>query len=80
MPGEVTVYGDDERRLDPPAPPAATRAEVMDELAGAVCPGRAPLHSGAWGLAATGVCLMMLSSSRIGRDVALRHQQGAMAA
>jgi len=76
MPGGVMVYGDDERRLDSLPAPAVARAEVMDELADAVCLGRAPLHSGAWGLATTEVCLAMLASSHEGRDVALRHQQG----
>lgn len=75
VPGGVMVYGD-ERRLEALPPPAVARAEVMDELADAVLLGRTPLHSGAWGLATTEVCLAMLESSRTGREVALLHQHG----
>ena len=75
MPGGVMVYGE-ERRLDPLPAPAVARAEVADELADAVLLGRAPLHSGAWGLATTEVCLAMLESSRTGREVALQRQEG----
>jgi phthalate 4,5-cis-dihydrodiol dehydrogenase len=74
MPGGVMVYGD-ERRLELLPPPAVARAEVADELADAVLLGRAPLHSGAWGLATTEVCLAMLESSQTGQDIALHHQQ-----
>ena len=73
-PGGVMVYGD-ERRLELLPPPAVARAEVADELADAVLLGRAPLHSGAWGLATTEVCLAMLESSQTGQDIALHHQQ-----
>ena len=76
LPGGVMIYGDDERRLEPLRPPAVARAEVMDELADAVLLGRAPLHSGQWGLATTEVCLAMLESSRTGQEIALGHQQG----
>ena len=76
LPGGVMVFGNDERRLDPLPSPAVARAEVMDELADAVLLGRAPLHSGQWGLATTEVCLAMLESSRTGQEIALRHQQG----
>ncbi len=75
LPNGVMIYGD-ERRLDPLPAPAVARAEVADELADAVLLGRAPLHSGAWGLATTEVCLAMLDSSRTGREVALHHQEG----
>jgi phthalate 4,5-cis-dihydrodiol dehydrogenase len=68
------VYGN-ERRLNPLPPPVVARAEVAEELADAVLLGRAPLHSGAWGLATMEVCLAMLESSQTGQDIALHHQQ-----
>jgi phthalate 4,5-cis-dihydrodiol dehydrogenase len=50
------------------------RAEVIDELCGAVAHGRRPLHDGASALATVEICLAMLRSAREGRDVALEHQ------
>ena len=74
-PAAGTGRGEDARgaQLLALPPPAVARAEVMDELADAVLLGRAPLHSGAWGLATTEVCLAMLESSRTGLEVALLH-------
>ena len=75
MPGGVMLYGDDERRFDPLPPPAVARAEVAEALHAAVVEGRAPLQSGAWGMATVEVCLAMLASAREGREVALQHQE-----
>jgi phthalate 4,5-cis-dihydrodiol dehydrogenase len=52
------------------------RAEVIDELYGAVVHGQAPLHDGAWAMATLEVMLAMLRSAREGRDVVLAHQSG----
>jgi len=63
-PDGVMVYGNDrieERRLPRPSWP---RKEVIDELWSVVREGRAPLHSGAWGLATTEVTLAILASGR----------------
>jgi phthalate 4,5-cis-dihydrodiol dehydrogenase len=38
--------------------------------------GRAPLHSGAWGLATIEVCLAILQSARERKEIALMHQVG----
>jgi phthalate 4,5-cis-dihydrodiol dehydrogenase len=70
----VAVYGDDEKRFEPLAPPAIPRVEVIDELVAAIVHGAPPRHSGEWALATLEVCLAILESSREGRDVALRHQ------
>jgi len=73
----VMIYGDSEARLEPLPKPAVPRAEVIDELHGAIVRGKAPLHDGRWGMATLEVCLAMLASSSSGRDVVLEHQAGA---
>jgi len=70
----VMVYADERRWLEPLPVPTVPRAEVVDELHAAVRAGRAPLHSGAWGVATLEVCLAILESARTGREVTLRHQ------
>ena len=74
MPNGVMIYQNGAARLDPLPPPRVPRAEVIDELYGAVVNGTPPLHDGAWAMATLEVCLAMLRSSREGRDVALAHQ------
>jgi phthalate 4,5-cis-dihydrodiol dehydrogenase len=74
MPDGVTIYQNGISRLDPLPPPSVPRAEVIDELYGAVVGNKPPLHDGDWAMATLEVCLAMLRSSREGRDVALAHQ------
>ncbi len=74
LPDGVMVYGDAERRFEPLPPPTIPRAEVIDELIGAVEHGKPPLHSGARGLAIMEVCLAMLELSRENREIVLRYQ------
>ena len=76
-PRGVMVYGDEERRFEPLPPPDVPRAEVIDELHGAIFGGIPPLHDGAWGLATAEILLALLESARTGREVALRHQGAA---
>jgi len=73
-PGGVEIFADDDRRFEALPPPSVPRAEVIDELAGAVLDGVAPLHTGRWGMATTEICLALLQSSMTGRDVPLSHQ------
>jgi phthalate 4,5-cis-dihydrodiol dehydrogenase len=68
------IYEDRSARLEEVPLPAVPRAEVIDELYGAIVEGRPALHSGEWGMATLEVCLAMLQSSREGRDVPLRRQ------
>lgn len=75
MPNGVEVFGDTERYFESLPPPDVPRAEVIDELAGAVLDGQAPLHTGAWGLATAEVCLAILESSTTGREIQLHHQE-----
>jgi phthalate 4,5-cis-dihydrodiol dehydrogenase len=65
------IYGDTERRLEPLAPPAIPRVEVIDELYAAVVEGREPLHTGEWAMATLEVCLAILRSAREGKEVLL---------
>ncbi len=76
MPNGVEIYSDLECRFEPLPPPAVPRAEVIDELVGAVMGGRVPLHTGRWGMATAEICLAILRSSETGQDVPLSHQVG----
>ncbi len=71
MPTGVMIYGDGEQRLEALAPPKVPRAEVIDELYGAVVEGRAPIHGGESAMATLRVCLAMLESSRQGKEILL---------
>ena len=70
----VTIYADDTVTVEPLAPPAIPRVEVIDELVNAVLHGKAPVHSGEWARATLAVCLAMLASSQQGREVHPSHQ------
>jgi phthalate 4,5-cis-dihydrodiol dehydrogenase len=74
LPGGVMIYGDASQRLEQLPPPSVPRAEVIDELYGAVVSGKAPVHNGEWALATMEVCLALLESARAGKEVTLRHQ------
>ena len=74
LPNGVMIYQNGAARLEALPPPAVPRAEVIDELYGAVVHGEAPLHDGAWAMATLEVVLAILRSAREGRDVALTHQ------
>ena len=71
LPTGVMIYGDSEQRLEALPPPKVPRAEVIDELYGAVVEGRAPIHSGESAMATLQVCLAMLESSRQGKEILL---------
>jgi len=70
----VMVYGDERAWLEALPAPAIERAEVIDELYGAVVDGRPPIHDGAWAMATLEVCLGILESSHSGREIQLHHQ------
>jgi len=71
LPTGVMIYGDCEARMEALTKPAVPRAEVIDELYGAIVEGSAPLHDGRWAMATLEVCLALLQSAREGREVAL---------
>lgn len=74
MPNGVEIHANDERRFEALPPPDVPRAEVIDELAGAILDGLPPLHTGEWGMATLEVCLAMLRSSATQSEVTLHHQ------
>ena len=76
MPTGVMIHGDDERHLDPIAPPVVPRKEVIDELCRVVLEAAPAVHSGEWARATTEVCLGILEASRTQRPVRMRHQIG----
>lgn len=73
-PKGVHVYGDTERRFEALSRPRVYRDEVVDELYDAVVNGKPALHDGTWGMATMEVCLAMLESARVGREMVLKHQ------
>jgi phthalate 4,5-cis-dihydrodiol dehydrogenase len=80
LPNGVMIYGDAAARLERLPDPRVPRAEVIDELHGAVVDGRPPVHSGEWALATLEVCLAMLRSAREQKEIMLEHQVGLPAA
>jgi len=69
LPDSIVVYGDERRETLPLAAPAVPRAEVIDELYGAVVDGRPALHDGQWAKGTLEICLAMLKSSDTHTDV-----------
>ena len=76
MPHGVMIYQEGVATLDSLPPPPIPRAEVIDELYGALVEGIAPRHSGEWAMATLEICLAMLHSSRESREIGLRLQGG----
>jgi len=70
LPDSIVVYGDRRETL-PLSRPAVPRAEVIDELYGAVVEGQPPLHDGEWAKGTLEICLAILKSSEAGADVLL---------
>jgi phthalate 4,5-cis-dihydrodiol dehydrogenase len=76
LPEGVMVYSNQEKHLEPLAPPTVQRAEVVDELYAAVVEGKPPLHDGEWALATTEACLAILQSAKEQKEIALTNQTG----
>ena len=76
LPEGVMVYSNQEKHLEPLAPPPVQRAEVIDELYAAVVEGKPPLHDGEWALATTEACLAILQSAKEQKEIALTNQTG----
>jgi phthalate 4,5-cis-dihydrodiol dehydrogenase len=70
LPDSIVVYGERRETL-PLSRPTVPRAEVIDELYGAVVEGRPPLHDGEWAKGTLEICLAILKSSDAGADVLL---------
>ena len=74
LPSRIMIYGDTQRsQLELPSP-TVPRAEVIDELVGALVDGTEALHSGAWATATLEVCLGILASAASGNEITMSHQ------
>ena len=71
LPDSIVVYGDEQRKTLPLPAPSVPRAEVIDELYGAVVEERSPLHNGEWAKGTLEICIAILKSSETGADVTL---------
>jgi len=74
LPEGVWIYADGEKKLERLPAPKVQRAEVIDELYGAVVEGKAPVHDGEWALATTEACIAMLQSAKEQRELPLGSQ------
>jgi len=71
LPTGVMIYGEREKRLERLPKPRIPRAEVIDELYGAVVEGQPPLHGGESAMATLRVCLAMLESAQQQKEIVL---------
>jgi len=76
LPTGVMIYADERAWMDELAAPGVPRSEVIDELYDAIVAGQSPLHGGEWAMATLEVCLAILESARLGRELRLHHQVG----
>ncbi len=72
VPDGVWIHSDGERRKIALPPPAVPRAEVIDELHGALRQGLTPQHDGTWARGTLAACLALLQSSTSQADVLLQ--------
>jgi phthalate 4,5-cis-dihydrodiol dehydrogenase len=78
MADRIVVNGNQARESHPLVLPGVPRAEVVDELFGALVHGVAPLHDGKWAKDTLQICIAMLQSSREQSDVTLDLARGRM--
>lgn len=71
LPDSVLVYGHDTREERILPLPTVPRAEVVDELWGALRESVGPVHDGRWARATLETCLALLRSAREQQDVTL---------
>ncbi len=76
MPQGVSIYGDNDQRMELLPSPEVPRSEVIDELHAALRDGKEPVHSGEWARATLEACLAILESAREKKDISLIHQIG----
>jgi phthalate 4,5-cis-dihydrodiol dehydrogenase len=73
----IVVYGNERRERHALPAPEVPRAEVIDELVGALRRGTAPLHDGVWARGTLDLCLAILESSRSQKDVLIGPERNA---
>lgn len=71
LPDGLWIYADETKRHEPLPRPTVPRSEVIDELVAALRVNIAPLHDGEWARATLQVCLAILESAHVNRDVSL---------
>ena len=79
QPDGVMIYEDYSVHLDAVPVPAVPRAEVIDELYGAIFEAKVPLHDGEWSLATMEACLAILESACQRKEIVLTAQVGLAA-
>jgi phthalate 4,5-cis-dihydrodiol dehydrogenase len=73
LPDRLEIYAGVRETIKLP-PPKFPRAEVIEELHGAIFEDKAPLHTGEWGRATLEVCLAIIESARTKEEITLSHQ------
>lgn len=73
-PTGVELSGNRARRFVPAPPVATPRKPVIDAIVAAVRQARAPVQTGAWGLASLEICHALLEAARSGQPVRLTRQ------
>lgn len=73
-PRGLMIYGDRDCVFEPTPKQPVPRAEVVDEIWGALRLGHEPKHDAAWARATTEVCLGILKSAQNGCGVPMRFQ------
>jgi phthalate 4,5-cis-dihydrodiol dehydrogenase len=71
LPDSIVVYGDRQYEIVELEQPIVPRAEVIDELYDAVRCEKPPIHDGNWAKGTLEICVAMLESSQLGREVLL---------
>lgn len=71
LPDSIVVYGDRQYETVELEQPIVPRAEVIDELYDAVRCEKPPIHDGNWAKGTLEICVAMLESSQLGREVLL---------
>jgi phthalate 4,5-cis-dihydrodiol dehydrogenase len=71
LPNGVMVMDASGAELHGLPPPTVARQEVVDEMWAVARLGQTPLHDGKWSMATLEVCLALLESSTLGKDIIL---------
>ena len=74
VPEGLAIHTRDGMRIEPVSAERSPRELLLDELRDAIAGVRPPVHDGAWAMASLELCLGVMESAKIGREVALSHQ------
>jgi phthalate 4,5-cis-dihydrodiol dehydrogenase len=73
-PAGIYIYGDAGTTELPLTETRSAYPPELDELYDALVYGKPVLHSGRWGLATLEVCLAIMQSATVHRDIPIQHQ------